>query len=77
MDSDKRTLLKQQPVAGFKADQYASERLWIAARDGVKVPVSPGLSQGTSSSRSARIRCWSMATDPTAPAWIRTSAARA
>ncbi|QXW29932.1 S9 family peptidase [Aeromonas sanarellii] len=40
MDSGKRTLLKQQPVAGFKADQYASERLWIAARDGVKVPVS-------------------------------------
>ncbi|WP_281705033.1 S9 family peptidase [Aeromonas taiwanensis] len=40
MGSGKRTLLKQQPVAGFKAEQYASERLWIAARDGVKVPVS-------------------------------------
>ncbi|WP_438405487.1 prolyl oligopeptidase family serine peptidase, partial [Aeromonas hydrophila] len=35
-----RTLLKQQPVAGFKADQYASERLWVTARDGVSVPVS-------------------------------------
>ncbi|MFC5707123.1 S9 family peptidase [Aeromonas eucrenophila] len=40
MDSDKRTLLKQQAVAGFKADKYASERLWVTARDGVKVPVS-------------------------------------
>ena len=40
MDSGKRTLLKQQPVAGFKADQYASERVWVTARDGVAVPVS-------------------------------------
>lgn len=40
LNSGKRTLLKQQPVAGFKADQYASERLWITARDGVAVPVS-------------------------------------
>ncbi|MGL4249530.1 MAG: S9 family peptidase, partial [Aeromonas sp.] len=40
MASDKRTLLKQQPVAGFKADQYASERLWVTTRDGVSVPVS-------------------------------------
>ncbi|MGL5589264.1 MAG: S9 family peptidase, partial [Aeromonas veronii] len=40
MASGKRTLLKQQPVAGFKADQYASERLWVTARDGVSVPVS-------------------------------------
>ncbi|PZQ95099.1 MAG: oligopeptidase B [Aeromonas media] len=40
MDSGKRTLLKQQPVAGFVPAQYASERLWITARDGVAVPVS-------------------------------------
>ncbi|MEG0009241.1 MAG: S9 family peptidase [Aeromonas sp.] len=40
LDSGKRTLLKQQAVAGFKAEKYASERLWIDARDGVKVPVS-------------------------------------
>ena len=40
LDSGKRTLLKQQPVAGFKADKYASERVWVTARDGVAVPVS-------------------------------------
>ena len=40
MASGKRTLLKQQAVAGFKAERYKSERLWVTARDGVKVPVS-------------------------------------
>ncbi|PJG60412.1 S9 family peptidase [Aeromonas cavernicola] len=40
MASGKRTLLKQQPVAGFKAQQYVSERVWVTARDGVAVPVS-------------------------------------
>ncbi|SNS48447.1 oligopeptidase B Serine peptidase. MEROPS family S09A [Granulicella rosea] len=34
-------LLKQQEVpGGFDRSQYASERLWIAAADGVQVPVS-------------------------------------
>ena len=40
MANGKRTLLKQQAVAGFKAERYKSERLWVTARDGVKVPVS-------------------------------------
>jgi oligopeptidase B len=72
MDSGKRTLLKQQPVAGFVPAQYASERLWITARDGVAVPVSlvyrkdkfkkAGVVQ-------APIPCWSTAMAPTAPAW--------
>jgi oligopeptidase B len=35
------TLLKQQEVpGGFDAANYASERLWFAAADGTKVPVS-------------------------------------
>jgi len=35
------TLLKQQDVpGGFDASLYASERLWFAASDGTKVPVS-------------------------------------
>ena len=39
--SGKSTLLKQQAVpGGFDREQYASERLWIAAPDGVTVPVS-------------------------------------
>jgi oligopeptidase B len=37
----KSTLLKQQEVlSGYDPKQYASERLWATARDGVKVPVS-------------------------------------
>jgi oligopeptidase B len=35
------TLLKQQEVpGGFDSSQYASERVWIDAQDGVKVPAS-------------------------------------
>ncbi|MGC4232144.1 MAG: hypothetical protein QM594_04130, partial [Niabella sp.] len=35
-----RRLLKQQPVPGYDPSQYVTERLWIDARDGAKVPVS-------------------------------------
>ena len=35
-----RKLLKQQPVIGYDADKYATERLWATARDGTRVPVS-------------------------------------
>jgi oligopeptidase B len=35
------SLMKQQAVlGGYDAGQYASERLWVRARDGVRVPVS-------------------------------------
>jgi oligopeptidase B len=35
------TLLKQQEVpGGFDSSRYASERIWIDAKDGVRVPVS-------------------------------------
>jgi oligopeptidase B len=35
------TLLKQEPVVGgYNPDDYAEERLWFPAADGVKVPVS-------------------------------------
>ena len=34
-------LLKQQPVLGdFSPEQYQSERVWVTARDGARVPVS-------------------------------------
>ncbi len=33
-------LLKQQEVPGYDPTQYASERQWATARDGVKVPLS-------------------------------------
>lgn len=35
-----RKLLKQQPVIGYEASKYVTERVWVTARDGVKVPVS-------------------------------------
>ena len=35
-----RRLLKQQEVKDFDAANYRSERVWVTARDGVKVPVS-------------------------------------
>lgn len=40
MDTGERTLLKQQEVKNFDAGAYRSERLWVVAHDGVKVPVS-------------------------------------
>jgi oligopeptidase B len=35
-----RRLLKQQPVLGYDAQRYATERVWATARDGTRVPVS-------------------------------------
>ncbi|MBD9369979.1 S9 family peptidase [Xanthomonas sp. XNM01] len=35
-----RRVLKQQPVIGYDPARYTTERLWVTARDGVKVPVS-------------------------------------
>jgi len=41
VSTGKSTLRKQQEVlGGYDPTQYASERLWATARDGVKVPVS-------------------------------------
>ena len=41
LDSLDKTLLKQQPVLGdFDAENYASERLFVTARDGAEVPVT-------------------------------------
>jgi oligopeptidase B len=39
--SGRLTMLKEQPVqGGYDASLYASERVWVTAPDGVKVPVS-------------------------------------
>ena len=35
-----RKTLKVQPVPGYDAAHYVTERVWVPARDGVKVPVS-------------------------------------
>lgn len=41
VQSGRSTLLKQQEVpGGFDSARYASERVWVEASDGVKIPVS-------------------------------------
>ena len=41
LNSLDKTLLKQEPVVGdFKPENYASERLFVTARDGAEVPVT-------------------------------------
>ncbi|HXC77392.1 MAG TPA: S9 family peptidase [Candidatus Acidoferrum sp.] len=41
MRTRQRTLVKEQPVrGGYNRDDYVTERLWAAAPDGVKVPIS-------------------------------------
>jgi oligopeptidase B len=41
LETRERTLLKQQEVlGGYDATQYATERLWATARDGVRMPIS-------------------------------------
>ncbi len=40
LNKGERTLLKQQEVKGVDPSLYHSERIWVTARDGVKVPVS-------------------------------------
>lgn len=40
METGERTVLKQQEiVGGFDASRYETKRLWVTARDGVKVPL--------------------------------------
>ncbi len=40
MSTRRRTIVKEQPVPGYDRDAYVTERLWAAAPDGVRVPVS-------------------------------------
>jgi oligopeptidase B len=40
LKSGERRLLKEQPVPGYDKNNYVTERVWVTARDGTKVPVS-------------------------------------
>ena len=54
-ESGKSILLKQQEVpGGYDASQYVSERQWVTARDGVKVPLSDRLQEGFRTRRQHR-----------------------
>ncbi|MBB4132742.1 S9 family peptidase [Xanthomonas sp. 3075] len=50
-----RKLLKQQPVIGYDPSKYVTERVWVTARDGVKVPVSLVYKQGFKKDGSAAL----------------------
>ena len=50
-----RRLLKQQPVIGYDAAQYVTERLWATARDGTQIPVSVVYRKGFSKDGSAAL----------------------
>lgn len=54
MDTHAQTLLKRQEVlGGFNPDNYTSERVFVTARDGAKVPVSIVYRKGTPKDGSA------------------------
>lgn len=40
MQTQERRLLKQQEVKDFDKSKYQSQRVWITAQDGVKIPIS-------------------------------------
>lgn len=40
MDTEKTELVKERKIPGFDPEKYLSERVWITARDGQKIPVS-------------------------------------
>ncbi len=40
MLTQEKQLLKQEEVKDFNKQNYQSERIWVTAQDGVKVPVS-------------------------------------
>ena len=67
--SGERRLLKQQPVIGYDRSQYQTERVWVTARDGVKVPVSLVYKKGFKKDGSAALYqyaygSYGMSTDP-------------
>jgi oligopeptidase B len=48
-----RRVLKVQPVPGYDPSKYITERVWVTARDGVRVPVSVVRAKGTPKDGSA------------------------
>jgi len=50
-----RRLLKQQPVMGYNAEHYTTERVWVTARDGTQLPVSLVYKKGLQKNGSAAL----------------------
>jgi oligopeptidase B len=53
MGTRRRTVVKEQPVPGYDRDDYVTERLWAAAPDGVRVPMSIVYKRGLRRDRSS------------------------
>lgn len=70
LKSGQRTLLKRQPVIGYDPSNYVTERVWIRARDGTRVPVSLAYRKGFRKDGSAAMLqyaygSYGVSTDPT------------
>ncbi len=50
---DQKLLKRQDVLGGYDPDQYQSERVWVTARDGAKVPMSLVYKKGTKKDGSA------------------------
>jgi oligopeptidase B len=46
LKTGERKLLKRQPAPGYDPSQYVTERVWVTARDGVRIPVSLAYRKG-------------------------------
>lgn len=40
VQTGEKVALKQRPVSNYQAENYITERIWVPARDGAKIPVS-------------------------------------
>lgn len=47
MATRQKTLRKEQPVNGYKKEDYVTERVWATAKDGARVPISLVYKKGT------------------------------
>ncbi|HVR80927.1 MAG TPA: S9 family peptidase [Luteimonas sp.] len=50
-----RRLLKREPVLGYDPERYVTERVWVMARDGARVPVSLVYRKGFENNGSAAL----------------------
>jgi len=70
LKTHERRLLKQTPVIGYEASNYITERVWVTARDGARIPVSLVYKKGfRKDGRAAMLQyaygSYGLSTDPT------------
>jgi oligopeptidase B len=70
LKTHERRLLKRTPVIGYEASNYVTERVWVTARDGARIPVSLVYKKGFRKDGSAAMLqyaygSYGLSTDPT------------